>query len=50
MRPVYRNGCTGRAVAALQRIRCSFHGTADSDLRQVRRVLSYAYRGWVILS
>jgi hypothetical protein len=41
---MYRNGCIGRAVAALQRIRCSFQGTANFDLRQARRVLSFAYR------
>jgi hypothetical protein len=41
IQPVYRNGCIGRAVARLQRIRCSFHGTADSDLRQARRVLIF---------
>jgi hypothetical protein len=43
---VYRNGCIGHAVARLQRIRCSFCGTADSDLRQARRVLIFAYRKW----
>jgi hypothetical protein len=35
-----------RTVAALQRIRCSFQGTGNFDLRQVRRVLSFADREW----
>jgi hypothetical protein len=41
MRPVYRNGCIGGAVAPLPRIGCSFQGTANFDLRQARLVLSY---------